>query len=452
MSDPAPVCIREDDLFIPTYRRPWNCIQRGADSAGVPLWDFWLKGGRASFKSSFVSAVVSVGMMADAVTAAEHKQAGDSRWKRYLSHSVIYRKHGVDIKDSVFETVRWMISEKMGLGGLWKFAGDGRRAVYLPTGQQILFRGLDDAQKSKSIKAPFGFFKYLWFEELTEYNGMEEIRSVGQSIKRGGKRTIQFCTYNPPMTPNDWVNEEALRPIEGRAVFHSTFLDAAKWKPEWLGEQFFRDAKALLAVNELAFRHEYLGEIVGTGREIFPRVKVRTITDEEIARFRTKRVGLDWGFENDPCALTQTAYEKETDTIYIFGEFVKTGQFEEQIFEEIERRGLRNSVIVCDCAEPKAIARLQRLGARRATKCYKAANYNDSSIVWMRKRNIVIDPHRCPVATKEFTRYAFDVLRDGRVRNDYPDRDNHTIDSARYSLEDIIRFDGMASIVTPARM
>lgn len=441
--------ISADDLFIKTFRRPWNDILSGEDAQGNQLWDFWFKGGRASYKSSFCSAVVSVGMMNDAVQAVAAKSRGVQGWKRGLSHAVIYRKHGVDIKDSVFETVRWMVCEKMGLGGLWKFAGDGRRAVFLPTRQQILFRGLDDAQKSKSIKAPFGFFKYLWFEELTEYNGMNEIRSVGQSVKRGGRRPIQLCTYNPPMTPTDWVNEEAEKLMEGRRVYHSTFLDAALYKPEWLGEHFFRDAKALLAVNETAFRHEYLGEIVGTGREIFTRVKTRTITDEEIENFRTKRNGLDFGFENDPCALMSCAYEKANDTIYIFGEFVKHGQFEEQIFDEIVRRGIRDKVIVCDCAEPKAIARLQRLGARRATKCYKAANYNDASIVWMRKRNIVIDPHRCPVAAREFTRYAFDVLRDGRIRNDYPDRDNHTIDGTRYALEDIIRFDGNAALVCP---
>lgn len=441
--------ISADDLFIPPFRRPWNDMMSGKDRFGNPLWDFWFEGGRASFKSSFCSCVVSVGMMADAVKAVQQKQRGVQNWRRGLTHSVIYRKHGVDIKDSVFETVRWMVCEKMGLGGLWKFAGDGRRAVFLPTGQEILFRGLDDAQKSKSIKAPFGFFKYLWFEELTEYNGMQEIRSVGQSVKRGGRRPIQICTFNPPMTPTDWVNEEAQKQMEGRAVYHSTFLDAARYKPEWLGEHFFRDAKALLAVNESAFRHEYLGEVVGTGREIFPRVKTRTITDEEIANFRTVRHGLDFGFENDPCALMSCAYDKATDTIYIFGEFVKHGQFEEQIYDEIVRRGIKDKVIMCDCAEPKAIARLNRLGARRATKCYKAANYNDDSIVWMRKKNIVIDPHRCPVATKEFTLYAFDVLRNGKVRNDYPDRDNHTIDSVRYALEDLIRFGNNAALVTP---
>jgi len=441
--------IADGNLFTPTYRRPWSDIWRGATRAGKVLREFWFKGGRASFKSTFVTIVIVLGMMWDARCALKAKQKGNPNWKKLLTHAVIYRKHGVDIKDSTYETVHWVITELLGYGGLWHFSKTGRRAIFMPTGQQILFRGLDDPQKSKSIKAPFGFFKYLWFEELTEYDGMKEIRSVGQSVKRGGHHFLTFCTYNPPMTPTDWVNEESLVQMEGRAIYHSTFLDAAKWKPEWLGEDFFRDAKALLVVNEMAFRHEYLGEIVGTGLEIFSRVKVRTITKEEREAFKTVRYGLDFGFENDPCALMSVAYDKAKDTIYIFGEFVKHQQFEEQIYAEIVQRGIRDRVLICDSAEPKAIARLQQLGVRRATKCYKAAGYNDASIVWMRKRNIVIDPHDCPEATREFTRYAFDVLRDGRPRNDYPDRDNHTIDATRYALEDLIRYGETGRLVTP---
>lgn len=427
--------LREDNLFIPTFRRAWNDIQRGI------LREFWFKGGRASFKSSFIALVIVIGMMADAKIAAAAQKRGDRKWKRFLSHAVIYRKYGVDIHDSTYETIRWAVQEVLGYGALWHFAKSGRRAVFLPTGQQILFRGLDDAQKQKSIKAPFGWFKYLWFEELTEYAGMKEIRSVKQSVQRGGHHFVTLCSYNPPPSNTDWLNAEALKPTEGRAVYHSSFLDAAKYRPEWLGEEFFRDAASLLETDERAFRHEYLGEITGTGAEVFTRIHCRSIPQEELDGIATHRHGLDFGFENDPCALMSVAYDAKKKTLYIYDEWVKHGQFEEAIYAEIVRRGLVNKIVNADSAERKACERLNTLGARKVTKCWKAPNYVEDGLHWLRSlRAIVIDPVKCPVAVREWTRYEFKRTKAGDLTNQYVDADNHTIDAVRYALESEIRY------------
>ena len=427
--------IDENKVFIPTYRRPWTDIVLGR------FRDFWFKGGRASFKSSFIAFVIVTLMMNDANRAARAQRAGEKNWKRHLTHAVIYRKYGVDIHDSVFETIKWMVTEVLGYGRLWYFAKSGRKAVYLPTGQQILFRGLDSQEKQKSIKAPFGWFKYLWFEELTEYKGMEEIRSVKQSVQRGGRAHFTFCSYNPPPTQGEWVNEWANKYVEGRCVYHSTFLDAAKYRPEWLTEDFFRDANALLEIDERAFRHEYLGEVTGTGAEVFRRVECRTPSEEELLDATTVRNGLDFGFENDPCALMSCRFNAKKKILYIVGEWVAHGQFEEAIYEEIKRRGLTNSVITADRAEPKAIQRLNTLGARKVQKCYKAPGSVEDGLHWLRSlRRIVIDPKKCPVAVREWTKYEFKRTAKGDLTNQYVDADNHTIDAVRYAMESEIRY------------
>ena len=49
---------------------------------------------------------------------------------------------------------------------------------------------------------------------------------------------------------------------------------------------------------------------------------------------------------------------------------------------------------------------------------------------------IIIDPARCPRAAKEFINYALETDRNGEIKSSYPDKDNHTIDAARYALED----------------
>ena len=141
--------LTEDALFIPTFRKAWNLIFGGV------FREFWFKGGRASFKSSFIAICIVLGMMADARKASNALKRGDKKYKRFLSHAVIYRKYGVDIHDSTYETIRWVVEELLGYGKLWWFSKSGRRAVFIPTGQQILFRGLDDAQKQKSISPSF---------------------------------------------------------------------------------------------------------------------------------------------------------------------------------------------------------------------------------------------------------------------------------------------------------
>lgn len=429
--------ITPERLFIPTFKRAWNAIF----SPLSKLSDFWFKGGRSSFKSSFIAFVIVIGMMSDARRANAARKKGDPKWKRFLTHAVIYRKYGVDIHDSTYQTIKWAVEEVLGYGSLWYFAKSGRKAVFLPTGQQILFRGLDDAQKSKSIKAPFGWFKYLWFEELTEYKGIEEIRSVQQSVQRGGHKFFTFCSYNPPATHTEWVNEWSLKDIEGRAVFHSTFLDAAKYAPHWLGAKFFNDARNLLKIDERAFRHEYLGEITGTGAEVFTRVHCRTIDPKEIEGLTCIRHGLDFGFENDPCALMSCAFDAKKKVLYITDEWVKHGQFEEAIYAEIVRRGLTNKLITADSAEAKAIMRLNTLGARRVTKCYKAPNYVEDGLHWLRSLNaIIIDINKCPVACAEFTKYEFKRTAKGDLTNQYVDANNHTIDAVRYAMETEIRY------------
>lgn len=429
-----PPVINYSKLFIKTFCRAWNDIQEGV------LRKFWFKGGRASFKSSFIAFVIILGMMADARKANKARLAGEKNWKRHLSHAVIFRKYGVDIHDSTYETIRWAIQEVLGYGALWHFAKTGRRATFLPTGQMILFRGLDDAQKTKSIKAPFGWYKYTWFEELTEYANMKEIRTVEQSVQRGGHHFITLCSYNPPPTMQDWVNDEAAKTMDGRKIYHSTFLDAAKYAPQWLGEDFFKDAKALLKNNEMEFRHEYLGEITGTGSEVFRNVRVRTIKQEELNDCIVHRHGLDFGFEDDPCALMSVAYNPKKRTLYIYGEWVKKGQFEEQIYREIERRGLLNKLITADCAESRAIARLNQMGARKVIKCTKGPNSVEDGLHWLRSLNAIIIDTKCTVAQNEFLKYEWKKTPKGENTSQYVDKNNHTIDAVRYALETEIRY------------
>ena len=108
--------------------------------------------------------------------------------------------------------------------------------TYLPTGQKILFFGTDDPGKLKSIKVPFGAIGLAWFEELDQFDGPEEVRSVEQSVFRGGNFTLAFKSFNPPASGRNWANRYVLEQRPGKLVHHSTYRDLP---PAWLGERFF---------------------------------------------------------------------------------------------------------------------------------------------------------------------------------------------------------------------
>ena len=381
-----------------------------------------LTGGRGSLKSSFVSVEIIYNMM---------------KKENCKKHAVVYRKVGDTLETSVYSQIEWAI-DILGVSSKWKLTKSPMRAEYLPTGQRIIFKGLDKAAKSKSIKVPFGYIAYLWFEEFDEFAGEEEIRKVQQSVIRGGDDFVVFKSMNPPKSRQNWANDyiekEKLR--SDTYVSQTTYLTSPK---EWLGQQFIDDAEWLKMVNPKAYEHEYLGIPVGTGTEVFDNLEIRQITDEEIARWDKLYRGVDWGWFPDPYHYGCMYYDSARMTLYIFEEFranrmknIETGSV------LLDKYGLtRYDVVTCDSAEPKSISDYRSYGinARGAEKGKDSVRYG---MKWLQSLiKIVIDPIRCPETAKEFSKYEYELTKDGEPTSVYPDANNHSIDAVRYGLEQV---------------
>lgn len=384
---------------------------------------YWLKGGRGSTKSSFVSIEIILGIMKDP-----------------NANAVVLRKVKETIKDSVFEQLIWAI-EKLKVSEYWDIKHNPMELIYIPTGQKILFRGADKPRKIKSIKVSRGYVKFMWYEEVDEFNGIEEIRIINQSLMRGGKEFVVFYTYNPPNRNNAWVNEEILIERHDRKVHHSTYLTVPK---EWLGEQFFIEAEHLKKVNERAYRHEYLGEVTGIGGEVFTNVTIRKITDDEISRFDRIKRGIDFGYAVDPFAYVVMHYDKTRRRLYIFYEIYKVGLSNRKAAELIKKENTNNGLIVADSAEPKSIAELKEYGLR-VKGAKKGPDSVDYGIKFLQDlEEIVIDSKRCPNAAREFLNYELEKDKDGNFKAGFPDKNNHIIDAVRYALEDDMRTGGLS--------
>ena len=302
---------------------------------------------------------------------------------------------------------------------------------YKPTDQRILFRGADDPSKSKSIKLSKGYFGFLWFEELSEFQGMNAIRMIRASVIRGGERTVTFYTYNPPVSAKAWVNEEAIRHVAGRFVHASSYLDVP---PEWLGADFIAEAEALRILNERAYRHMYLGEVTGSGGQVFDNLELREISDAEIAMLERFYNGLDFGFAVDPDAFTRWAYDRRGRALYAVAEFYGTRNTTDRLADAVSSQA-KSEPVRCDSADPRMIAELARRGVR-ALGVRKGPGSVEHGVRWLQDLGrIVIDPKRTPNIAREFSGYEYAQDKDGSFLPEYPDRDNHAIDACRYALE-----------------
>lgn len=374
-----------------------------------------LYGGRGSTKSSFIGTEIPLGMMMDAENGIH-------------SNAVIFRKVGNTLRESVFEQIAWGI-DALGANDLWVSSVSPMQYVYKPTGQKIIFRGLDKAKKTKSIKTSRGYFKYLWFEELDEFAGIEEIRTVQQSVLRGGSKFVVFKSFNPPISRSNWANVYVNEPREDSYRHKSDYTSVPE---EWLGQQFIDDAEHLKATNPRAYEHEYMGNPVGLGTNIFDMLDVRPITDEEISRMERIYQGQDWGWYPDPKAFIRVAYIHNTETIYLLDELGGCKIRNSKMAEDIKEKGYDDYAICCGADEQESIVDFRDAGlpARQANVGPGSVKY---TFEWLQCRTIVIDPSRTPRAYKEIIEYEHEVDSNGEVIADYPDHNNHWIDALRYA-------------------
>ena len=376
---------------------------------------YWLGGGRGSTKSSFVSIEIVLNMM-----------------KQDDANAVVLRKVGNTLESSVFNQIIWAI-EKLGVAQYWQIKKSPMEITYIPFGNKIIFRSSDDPIKLKSIKFVKGYPKYIWYEEITEFFGMEEIRNINQSLLRGGSKFCVFYTYNPPKSMNNWVNQEILDERADKIFHKSTYLDVPR---EWLGEQFIIEAEHLKATKPKEYENEYLGEITGTGGNVFDNVILREITQDEINTFDKIKDGIDFGYAVDPSVYTQNHFDKTRRKLYIFNEIYEVGLSNKKLWERILQIKVSHSQITADSAEPKSIDELNALGRIQVLGAKKGPDSVDYGMKWLQKlEEIIIDPKRCPNTAKEFVSYEYERDKEGNFISKYPDKNNHSIDATRYSRE-----------------
>lgn len=382
---------------------------------------YWLKGGRGSLKSSFIGVEIPLEIMRDAQ-------------KGLMSNAVVIRRVKDTLRGSVYEQIKWAIY-MLNAQDDWDIPESKLQMTYKPTGQVILFKGADNPKKLKSTKVFVGYIKYVWFEECDEFESYDKITNINQSLLRGGPEYCVFYSFNPPESQRNWCNRQVLMKRDDTYVSHTTYLQAP---PQWLGEQFLIEAEHMKKVNPAKYDHDYMGEVTGTGGEVFTNLSIREITAEEIQVFDRLKNGLDFGYAGDPLAYIKANYDKTRRRLFIFGEVYGTRLSNAKAVKLIKEINPLNKLVTADSAEPRTINEFKLLGLN-IIGAKKGADSVDNGIKFLQDLDkIIIDPVRCPNAAREFNDYEIEMDRDGNLRGEFPDRNNHTIDAVRYAIENEI--------------
>lgn len=389
-----------------------------------PLYSAWksnkytrlvCKGGRGSAKSTNIALILVVDLM------------------QYPVNTICFRKVGETLRKSVYEQIKWAI-KFLGVEEYFEYKLSPLEIIYKERGNKFIFMGVDDPQKSKSIKeAQFPVARY-WFEELAEFKNEDEVETVLNSIFRGklekGLIYKGFFSYNPPKMKHNWVNKKYNYSfIENNVyVHHSTYLD----NPH-ISEEFIKEAEAVKAKDETKYKLVYMGEPIGNGLVPFPNLEIREIEATEIAGLEKFRNGVDWGYGVDPLAFVRWGYDKKKSIIYALDEYYGVGLKNRNLANYILSKGY-DELVMCDSAEPKSIDELKEydISAWGAKKGAGSVEYGEK---WLSDLEaIVIDPKRTPNISREFEMIDYDTDREGNPLPRLCDSNNHTIDATRYAF------------------
>ena len=360
---------------------------------------------------------------------------------RYPVNGVCIRKTDNTLEQSVYEQLKWAISEQQ-VTHLFKFNKSPLRITYLPRGNYIVFRGAQHPERIKSLKDSQFPFAIGWIEELAEFKTEDEVKTITNSLLRGeldnGLFYKFFYTYNPPKRKQSWVNKKYGTQFQPANTFvhHSTYLDNP-----YISKEFIEEAELTKARDERRYRWEYLGEAIGSGVVPFDNLRFERIPDDLIANFDNIRNGLDFGYATDPLAFVRWHYDKKHNGIYAIDEFYGQKISNRQAANWIKSRGYQSDRIGADSAEPKSIAELR--GDFNLPNVYGVKKGPDSVEFgerWLDDLDFIcIDPKRTPNIAREFENIDYQVDRDGNPKPRLEDKDNHTIDATRYAFADDMR-------------
>lgn len=352
-----------------------------------------------------------------------------------LPNLLVIRKTYRTLKDSCFTELKWAV-HRLGVDHLWQFKESPLEATYLPTGQKIYFRGLDDPLKVTSITVNVGVLCWMWIEEAYEITKEADFDMLDESIRgecpEGLWKQITL-TFNP-WNERHWLKKRFFDDPDDDTLALTTNYMCNEWLDKAdlaVFERMKQNNPRRYAVAGLGGWGIVDGLIYEKWREeAFDLDKIRS-KPEVVSVF-----GLDFGYTNDPSTLFCGLLDRENKRLFVFDEMYAKGLSNKKITETIKNMGYGKERIIADSAEPKSIDELRGLGLR-VKGAAKGKDSIKNGIQWIQDLEIIIHP-KCVNFITEISNYTWDADKFGTKLNVPIDDFNHLMDAMRYALEPYI--------------
>lgn len=351
---------------------------------------------------------------------------------------LVVRKTYRTLKDSCFTELKWAI-HRLDVDAHWQIKESPLEMTYVPTGQKIYFRGLDDPLKVTSITVDIGQLCWMWIEEAYEVTSESDFDMLDESIRgvaMDGLYKQITLTFNP-WNEKHWIKKRFFDAVDDPDILAITTNYMCN---EWLDGADLAVFERMKRDNPRRYRVAGLGDWGIVDGLIFEKWREEAFDLEEVKRISgiQSAFGLDFGYTNDPSALFCGMIDQTNKKIYVFDEMYKKGMSNEAIYAEVEKMGYVKERITGDCAEPKSIARLYDLGMHRIRAARKGKDSVNNGIDFIQDYEIIIHP-RCVNFITEISNYTWDKDKFDNKLNKPIDDFNHLMDAMRYALEGFIR-------------
>lgn len=396
------------DLIGGGYKKFWNYKGRYRV----------VKGSRASKKSKTTALWYIYNMM-------KYKNA----------NLLVVRKTYRTLKDSCYTELKWAI-HRLGVDAFFSCTQSPLEITYIPTGQKIYFRGLDDPLKVTSITVDVGYLCWMWLEEAYEINSESDFDMLDESI-RGNVSDDLFkqvtLTFNP-WNDRHWLKKRFFDVKDDNILALTTNYKCN----EWLDEADLKVFETMKKNNPRRYQVAGLGNWGVVDGLVYENWKEQDFNIDDIKNKDTISVfGMDFGYTNDASTLFCGILDLKAKKLWVFDEMYKKGLSNKDIYNNVVKMGFVKEQIIADSAEPKSIDELKYYGIRRIQGAKKGKDSINNGIQWIQDLEIIIHP-RCVNFLTEISNYQWDTDKFGNKINKPIDGFNHLMDAMRYALEKYI--------------
>lgn len=243
----------------------------------------------------------------------------------YIYHLMKYSKANLLVvrryfnghKDSTYAQLKWA-TQRLGVSHLWQCSKSPLEMTYKPTGQKIMFRGMDDPQSITSITVDKGVLCWVWVEEAFQIESEDAFNKLDMSI-RGEVPTGYFKQLT--LTFNPWSEKHWLKKRFFDAQDDDTFTTTTNYlRNEFLDDNDRSIFDKMQLLDQARYRVEGLGNW-GISEGLIYKTFVQAensfyITKKELPNLAYITLGIDFGGNKSNHAFVASGFDQNLQILY----------------------------------------------------------------------------------------------------------------------------------------